>query len=195
MGLWDVLSGKVYRDNRLMSTTLEGTAERLEALHVEGLLNAWGRAISLSSEHATRLIVQHKDHVAWRIVTRPLDPIKIRRLAAFLAWFITERMLEQYPSLYENPDAQDDETSNRNIADLRCVTQAVYPPDDVVHAEIAAAHEADLVLVSADHESAEWYRAYHRAPEAVDNILGVAEAAPDVRPRLTVSFGCFDIAR
>ncbi|HEY5022339.1 MAG TPA: hypothetical protein VII30_07625, partial [Gemmatimonadaceae bacterium] len=141
MGLWDVISGKVARENRVSRYATDAASKRLGALEVKGTLHAWGNALIWSTDGAVRSFALSDSQPDWRAIAN--DELKVHRLAVYLASLIASRTAERNVDWFIGDDGAIDDVGRSMLDDMMWVKAELFPPDEVVTEALARTARAD----------------------------------------------------
>jgi hypothetical protein len=134
--VWNIITGKVYRENQVSSKAVGCSYEILEGLQVRGLLLSWAKAVIWSVDGTVKSLTINSKVPEWEAAAK--DEIKVRRLACFIAWLLTTRAIERNPSWFRDAKGIEDALSRQIRDDFVWTRRKLFPDDDPI---VAAAIE------------------------------------------------------
>jgi hypothetical protein len=168
---------------RLEELTFRRPLKRLEELwggEPQGLIRWYGVALALGTRDTVRdFMTLNPPDRSFGPVFQQFDTEKLERLAAFSAWWLNDRTLDDYPEIYSNEDGSQDETSAAILADLsRCVNAMYVIGDPIVSTAIQMYTAADQGVVD---NSISTFSASMQHVDSMDVLVGVVPITFDKR--------------
>lgn len=168
-----MVSGKRVQQNRLAKYTDKEARERFKSAdgpEQNVTLSDFAQALAFAvSSMAAHLLLDSK--IAWLSSTgKDLEPAKIRRLAAFLAWWVVNIYQDDCRKAAQDTRAGADTLKEWVVVTAK-ICETMYPPDDLATEAIAAYKDAEHRMIETNLDIV-----IHREIDAVRAVLGLPAA-------------------
>jgi hypothetical protein len=129
MSFWEVVSGKVARDNALLRLFVQHAQAELDKLRTGGLTgprDAFAAALIVAIHEMARYMFCDSKIQGWKDFAMRRDPSSIRRFTSFVAAYLNYRWIRDF--LAAKPS---DRTAPEDLfAALEAIREALFPLDD-----------------------------------------------------------------
>lgn len=187
MGLWDVVTGKRYKDNQLTGAMSENalvTYSTLCECGLQGTLKAFALALITAIPDTGKLMFRDSKTPEYIAIGKSLSRDTLLRFAAYMAWFVHDRWVDRNRESLCNEAGELDETGRAMLADMQRIRVAVYPDgEEAVQAAIARAKANDELGLD-DGSDAALMRYNEEFWLILNALLGLPEPPQDLRARL-----------
>jgi hypothetical protein len=170
----DIVTGNLHRKNRVFDYAIGDSLALLKELHLEGTMHTWALSVIFSTEGVVRRLTLEADFPEWKAAVK--DRAKVRRLACFIAWLLTDRAIERNPSWFFEDEENKDTLGIRMKNDFIIIRKKLFPNTEPEVAESIARYE------KADRDVLQKLDTFRHSLETLAVFESLLGLVPDIIP-------------